>query len=433
MTFRQRLFLFLAVMIFTLCALEALTDYWEQRQTLKSQASQALDLLDNYADVVLRLEGDTFVASQDETIPFDSRIRVLESGQVLLTIDQSKPGAMFMTREKALTATQTLELAYDLRASRAILMQSFWRDLAFDLVVIVVGLILAWWLSAWSLVPLNKLSAVIQELASQTIPTGITAEPRNDVLGQLIAGFNRLSRRNQFALDRERVLMNYAAQELTVPLHAMAERIESLVMGVESVGEAIPVMQRNLERIQQVLLTLPNLAQISHVQHYPVSLVQVLKETLQLIPEADQSRIALQISLPANPKVTHPILVTQSVLSLLDNALQSQGEVKVTLEPYEAMARLRIEHDGLELPEPILKHLQQPLALLPDDADDDVLRLAFTRHIVVNLSGRLDIRNTSRGLEVIMDLPMVLSDSLPLAVSEDTTFSAELSQSKIGV
>ncbi len=405
MSFRQRLFCFFAVIILTLSVFEIVTDTLEQRRSLTIQANRALETLDNYADVAIRFEAGKPVENQGEPIPFDSRIRVLEGNAVLLTLDQSRPGAMFMTRERALSATQKLEVAVDTRLYREVLAQSFWRDLTYDIFNILLSLGLAWWLSGFALASLEKLNTSIHESVAQKFPSPVAVPVGNDVVSRLAKGFNGLFELNRFVLDRERVLMRYTAQEVGVPLHAMAEQIESLAMGSTSEERAIPSMQRHMERMQQVLQTLPSLAWLDDSVN-SVSLIQLLKDTLQLIPDHDQSRIALKISATSNPKVARPTLVAQCLLSLLDNALQSKGEVKVSLEPYASLARIRVEDFGTALPEDYLQLLKQPLFQLPDVAPDRVLRLAFVRHILNSLEGTLEIRNIDRGIEVVMTLPV---------------------------
>ena len=405
MSFRQRLFGLFTIIILTLSFFEIVTDVLEQRRSLDIQTTRALDTLDNYADVAIGFIAGKPVENQAEPIPFNSRIRVLEGTTTLLTLDQTTSGAMFITRERAITSTQKLELAVDTRLYREMLAQSFWRDLTYDIFNILVALGLAWWLSGLTLRSLERLSTAIHESVAQKFPTSVTVPAGNDVVSKLAKGFNRLLDLNRFVLDRQRVLMRYTAQEVGVPLHAMASQIESLAMGLTSEERAIPTMHRQMERMQQVLHTLPSLAWLEDSVS-SVSLIQLLKDTLQLIPDHDQSRIALKISTTSNPKVAHPTLVAQCLLSLLDNALQSKGEVKVSLEPYASLVRIRVEDYGAGLSEEHLQLLKQPLFQLPDTAPDRVLRLAFVRHILISLEGGFDIRNTGHGLEVVMTLPV---------------------------
>jgi signal transduction histidine kinase len=200
----------------------------------------------------------------------------------------------------------------------------------------------------------------------------------------------------------------------------MASQVEALVMGSASEEQAIPLIQRQLERMQQVVQTLPSLAWLDDSVR-SASLIQLVKETLQLIPDNDQSRIALKVSVTSNPKVAQPTLVAQCLLSLLDNALQSQGEVKVLLEPYEGLVRIRIEDYGKGLPEEHLNLLKQPLFQLPDRVPDRVLRLAFVRHILDSFGGGFDGRNTEFGLEVV----------ITLAVAEISQSSTQISNPRL--
>jgi hypothetical protein len=400
MNFRQRLFLMFVMVTLTLASVEIITDSIEQRRGVRLEAERALDELEHLADVAVRFDGVRPFENTNESIPFNSRIRVLEGQQVLLTLDQTQPGAMLVTREKAVTSSQRFELAVDIRSYRAVLINSFQRDLTYDLIGIVLALGVAWWLSGIALKPLEKLSQAMSQPAPQPLPV-----MGKDVLAKLASGFNDLTQQMHYHLDRERALMRYTAQEINIPLQSMAYSVESLLMGVDTNDVLVPMLQRDLERIQQVTRTLPSFAHGTR-QSQTASLIGLLKDTIRLLPDRFQDHIAFKVSMASNPKVTQPMLVSQCILSLLDNALQSKGEVRLTLEPYEGLARVRIEHYGFGLPEKDIEQLRQPLYSLPASADDTLVRLAFVQHVISNLEGTLEVRNTARGLEAVMTLPV---------------------------
>jgi signal transduction histidine kinase len=76
------------------------------------------------------------------------------------------------------------------------------------------------------------------------------------------------------------------------------------------------------------------------------------------------------------------------------------------------MARIRIEDYGLGFSEEKLAQFKQPLVSFPALVDDSLLRLTFVKHMIQNLGGQVNIRNTGRGLEVVMTLPVTASTSL---------------------
>jgi signal transduction histidine kinase len=412
MTFRQRIFMILAVIILTVSVLELITDSIEQRQSLNYQIEEALDNLEHAAEVSIGFDENGPVQNQAESIPFDSRVRVLEGNTVQLTLDQSTSGAMFAIRNKGVTKTQSLELAVDIRTYRAVLMNSFWRDLRYDFINILLALGLAWWISGWVLRPLQALVQSMTEANQAKHPQSVNVSGMGDELSDLAISFNQAVDAARLTLEREKMLMRYTSREIAIPLGDMSSHIESLAMGALPEERVVPLVQRNLERMQHVLRTLPNLSQTAPSGAHPISLITLLKETIHLIPDSQQYRIGLKISTSSNPKVTHPALVAQCVLSLLDNALQSKGEVKVTLESYEAKVRVRIEDYGLGVAEEQIAQFKQPLTSFPTLVDDSLLRLAFVKHMIQNLEGTLDIRNTGRGLEVLMTLPIATSSAL---------------------
>jgi signal transduction histidine kinase len=416
MTSRQRIFICLSVIILTLSVLEIMTDYLEQQQSLKYQIDEALNNLEHSADVAIHFDATGPVQNLAEPIPFNSRVRVLEGSNVLLTVDQSTPGAMLVTRNKAVSSVYTFEFAVDIRTFRAVLIDSFWRDLRYDALSIILALGLSWWVSGFALRPIQRLAQAIAQANQSKFPQPILLESK-DECSAIAAGFNQAVDAARVSLEREHMLMRYVAREISIPLGQMSSDIEDLALGVKPDEKVVPLVQRSLERMHQVWQTLPHLSQAVPLTSHPTSLITLLKETIQLIPDAQQYRIGLKISTSSNPKVNQPALIAQCVLSLLDNALQSKGEIKVTLEPYEAMARVRIEDYGLGFAKEQIAQLKQPLTSFPVLVDDSLLRLTFVRHMIQNLGGQMDIRKTDRGLEVIMTLPVVTSTS-PTLIQE---------------
>jgi signal transduction histidine kinase len=172
------------------------------------------------------------------------------------------------------------------------------------------------------------------EANQSKLPQLIKVPEVKDECLQIASNFNRAGDAVRVMLEREQMLMRYTAREISIPLGDMSSNIEALAMGAQPEEKVVPLIQRNLERMQQVLRTLPSLSQASLYTPHPTSLIALIKETIQLIPDAQQYRIGLKVSTSSNPKVAQPALIAQCVLNLLDNALQSKGEIKVTLEPY---------------------------------------------------------------------------------------------------
>jgi signal transduction histidine kinase len=409
MSFRWRLFICLAIAVLAGTTVEAITDYLESRTSLRGQIDESLDRLETVADAALQVERGQYSLTSSAELPFNSRLRVLRGDTVLLELDRTEQKASLAFRERTLADGFTLELAVDTRTYREILNDSFRRDLTDDVVQVILSTIVAFILSSFFLRPLKTLRKAMNDMAQHRFPEPIVVPKGNDVLAQLAHTFNKMSANIQAAIERERVFTRYASHELRTPLSAMKLQLESLEMGLSPVEKVVPTVQRNLERMQRVLEALLSLARAKEKNHEPVPLVYLVRESIGLLPKESQPRVVVKSSISPNLKVAHPYLMGQCVLNLIDNAIKyTQGQVKVTLEPFEGKVRVRVEDQGEGVPDEMIDKLTHTFFRLSSTVGGSGLGLAFVKHIVRTFDGEMHLRNTGTGLEVILTLPVAL-------------------------
>ncbi len=399
MNFRWRLFLCLALAVLTGTTVEAFTDYYESRAILSRQIDDSLTTLESFAKAAFISENGTLrLLENAPDIPAGSRFRVMQQGKSLLEVDLTSPDAELALKELD-SEDYSLELAIDTRIYRELLTNNFRRDLTDDVVQVVLSTIIAFILSGFFLRPLKTLNKAMNDMSQQRFPEPITVPKGNDVLAQLAHTFNQMSANIQAAIDRERVFTRYVSHELRTPLSAMKLNLEALEMGLSTKEKVIPTLDRNLERMQRVLEALLSLARASEKKHDPISLVHLVKESIQLLPREAQERVVLKSLISPNLKVLQPYLMGQCVLNLVDNAIKySKGQVKVTLEGLGEKVQVCVEDQGEGVPEELLDKLTHTFFRLSSTVEGSGLGLAFVKHIVRTFEGELELRNTGTGL-----------------------------------
>jgi signal transduction histidine kinase len=409
MSFRLRLFLFLFLAVLIGEIVDIIRDYQELNETYTTRVEQTLDQVALFAQTITDFSSDPPVFSSPDlniTVPEGGSFSVLRGSEMVLHYPQTIP-ATSVTRTYSTTNGYTVQLEVDKEVFNRQMVQEFRRDLLDDVLQIVSSLIIAWLLSGFLFRPLKTLNAAINAVSLQKFPEPIPVPPGKDVLSQLATSFNRMSANIQAAIDRERVFTRYASHELRTPLSAMKLQLESLEMGLSSAEKVAPIVQRNLERMQRVLEALLSLARAKEKNHEPVPLVYLVRESIQVLPKESQARVVVKSSISPNLKVPQPYLMGQCVLNLIDNAIKyTQGQVRVTLEPFEGRVRVRVEDEGEGVPEEMLDKLTHTFFRLSSTVEGSGLGLAFVKHIVRTFEGELDLRNTGRGLEVVLTLPV---------------------------
>lgn len=406
MSFRWRLFLFLTLAVLAGALIDAIRDYRELQESYQVNVDTALDNVELFARVAIDInQKPPVLRHMNVAIPPGGSFRLHEQGQAVLEWPSLNTESKLKTRTVELD-NYTLEVAVNTKLFRQQINAELRKDLTDDGMQVTISVFIAWLLSNFLLRPVRVLNKAINEVSQQRFPAPIPVRNENDDLSQLATSFNRMSNNIQAAIDREKVFTRYVSHELRTPLSAMRLQLEALAMGLSSKEQVLPVMERNLDRMQRVLEALLSLARSKEKHHDPISLLLIVKESIQLLPKDSQSRVILKSQISPNLKVPQPYLMGQCVLNLVDNAIKyTKGQVMVSLEPFETNVRVRVEDQGEGVPEELLDKLTHTFFRLANHVEGSGLGLAFVKHMVRTFGGDLHLRNTGTGLEVILTLP----------------------------
>jgi len=264
----------------------------------------------------------------------------------------------------------------------------------------------------FALQPIRELTAASKELARQHFAELITVPPGDDELSQMAQSFNLMQSSIGTFLERERAFTRYASHELRTPLSAFKMQVESLELGLSSPEKALPVLERNIVRMEAVLTALLALARSNERDLEPTALQPLIQELLLSFPPELRQRIVLYDELRDTVTVPDARLIYQAIRNLLENALRySEGPVAIKLSCAERNLVVRICDRGPGVPDALIGNLTRPFFRLGKHSESLGLGLALVESIMRSLSGKLDLRNIEeqgerKGLEAKLTLPL---------------------------
>ncbi|MEX2541452.1 MAG: ATP-binding protein [Trueperaceae bacterium] len=293
---------------------------------------------------------------------------------------------------------------------RQILYRRLRNDLLTDVAQVALSLSVAWLLAGWLLRPVGQLTRAVDSLSQQRFPDPVAVPPGRDELARLARSFNRMTVNLKAAFDRERTFTRYASHELRTPLSAIRLQVESLQLGVARPAEVASALERNTNRIQRVLEALLHLSRASQQTAEPADAWALVNEALRSLREEQRLRVEVVNRLPGPTSVLDPLLVGQSVLNLLDNALKySSGQVQLRVEGGAGEVRISVRDRGPGVPPELVGKLTNTFFRLGSSNDGQGLGLAFVSHVVHTLGGELELSNVPMGFEAAMVLPRASS------------------------
>lgn len=274
-------------------------------------------------------------------------------------------------------------------------------------VFVLLGLGLGHLLSRRIARPLTRLTKATEELATAGRTEAVHVPPGRDELSELVRSFNAMAEAVDEHVERERAFTRYASHELRTPLSAMRLQVERARLGQVSAEDALPVVEKNVRRMEEVLEALLSLARSWEHAAERRPLAPLLEETLASLPEPSRSRVQVN-GLFGGAFVSHPRIVQQAVSNLIDNALRhGRGRARVAVAVGDRRLTVRVNDDGPGVPDDALPHLTEPFYKLEQGGEGLGLGLAFVAHVARALGGDLSLSNSDTGLEATLSLPVV--------------------------
>ena len=339
------------------------------------------------------VDGRVVADSQDELVGQQLSPMELAVGVPVVVNDQPV-GTLLVTAEG--TVHESLESEFLREVNRSLL----WAGLVAGGVALVLGLLLAWQLTA----PLRALTRAAHRLAEGE-STQVTVRT-GDEIGQLGTAFNQMAR----SLDRQemlrRNLMADIAHELRTPLSVIRGDLEALLDGVYEPGpQALASLQEETLLLSRLVNDLQALAQAEagqlRLERRATDLSSLLKGVVtgfELQAESQNQELRLELAADLPRVDVDPQRVRQVVANLLSNALRhapvgfdgSAGRVTVTARLLEGFVQVSVSDNGPGIPAGELGHVFDRFWRGgAARADGSGLGLAIARELVRAHGGRI--------------------------------------------
>jgi two-component system OmpR family sensor kinase len=257
----------------------------------------------------------------------------------------------------------------------------------------------------------QRASASFEDLPVENLP----AEVR-----PLVAEINRLMRRLESTVEREKQFVTDAAHALRTPLTALQLQVDVLEGGKDEKEKAARLAElrtglRRVIRLSEQLLSLARNESAAGPIAEKTDLRESLEEVVQLYADAARARnvdvrveSVAPVSVPGSPRRLGLIFG-----NLVENAIRYTpvgGPVRVRTSVVGARARIEVWDEGVGLPPPELERVFERFYRAPGDTSNGSgLGLSTVDSIVRQLGGNvwLENRADTSGLIAIVTLPVV--------------------------
>jgi len=413
-SFRLKLFAAIAVAVLITAVLEGgldrAYDHWHDR--LEARTLVDLQLFTDTAVAALDLDGGVvgLDATELEALPRlrGERLRIVRDGATVLTF-----GGLFPSSSEgwALTARYLRDgYRLDVALPLSLLERVLGNDLLLDLLdlplLFALAFGVAWAFTRIVMRPIRELTQALRQVSEQEFPKPVPVPEGEDELSELARSFNTMSASMQGLIERERAFTRYASHELRTPLSALKVHTEALELGLATTEATVPVLERNVQRMEGVLVALLALTRPADVDSVPATLDQVVQEIVSAVPLPGRERLTYvhRASVPLHVANAH--LVRQAVANLVENALKySDGRVTLIVEPASRTALVRVCDQGGGIPTDRLERMRKPFTRGDHPTPGLGLGLALAENAVESLGGRIDYLHRDDGFEVAVTLP----------------------------
>lgn len=278
-------------------------------------------------------------------------------------------------------------------------------------------LFLAWALAAAWLITtmverrLARLHGVVSAVSERRTAEPLPVPAGDDEFARLTEAFEAMRATVRRYLERERMFTRYASHELRTPLAALTVQLDRLHERTADADAVVPVLRRNVARMEQVMKALQSLSQAGERDTDPVPLGAAVEEALTLLPALAPERVSLTTTVPP-VMISDASLLRQALANLVDNALtHGTGAVGISLHAQAPALSLRVRNVGPAVDEADLPRLTEPFYRPKGQRSRGLgLGLSLVDVIAQALDGELELRNTGSGFEATLRLPIVLEE-----------------------
>jgi heavy metal sensor kinase len=308
-----------------------------------------------------------------------------------------------------------------LQAEEEDLLAFAWQLAGAGAVVLAVGLLGGWVISARILRPVAAIAATAAQISETNLSRRIDPKAVDRELAELAQILNATFDRLQAAFERQARFTADASHELRTPLaivRTQAEVALSRPRSAEEYRDTVAACLRAASRMSALVEGLLLLARADagrlDLQRTAVDLGQVVEETVAMFrPLAEERGVTFTACLARGEVNGDAVRLAQVITNLLSNAVQHNrdgGEVRVTLQVSAGEVVLTVADDGCGIPEEDRAHIFERFYRVDKararSSGGNGLGLAICRSIVDAHGGRIGFETeVGRGSTFWVRLP----------------------------
>ena len=235
-------------------------------------------------------------------------------------------------------------------------------------VVMVLGGVLAYFVSGHALKPLHSFAAQVEKVEPNNLTDMKITEEVLPEFRQFSRSFNQMLDRLDEGFTAQRQFTGNAAHELRTPLALMQARIELFAAEHPSMppetAEFLTLLREQTERLTQMTKTLLEMSALQSVpRNDRIQLAPMMEEILtDLAPLAEKNGITLTCDGDGAMTGSDGLLY-RLLFNLTENAIKYNhpgGTVRLTVQEEAARLVIRVSDTGCGIPEPYRESIFQP-------------------------------------------------------------------------
>lgn len=267
----------------------------------------------------------------------------------------------------------------------------------------------------WILRPVKWLNHGVQQVSAGNLKHRVPLK-KSDELRDLAAAFNHMTERIGDMLHSKEQLLLDISHELRTPITRMKVALEFLTD-----SQAKQSLQADIEEMEKMVTEILETARMRHkyenLKKQPANLVALLQE---ILPDFENQPPGINIiDFPAEVMVkVDPEQIKTVFTNVLNNAIKysepDSPAVKIFLTRAAGFAIVRIEDQGIGIPEEELSHIFEPFYRIDKSRSKDTggfgLGLSLCKTIMEAHGGKIEVHSTSgKGTIVSLFFPVTKS------------------------
>lgn len=399
-------------------------------------------------EIIQKDRGQDLVLTEDQLnfyLPKNSFIRIINANSKVvseITNDQqlSKIKAVFVQKEESqlrqieenqilivrlplLSANQvvgTLEIGQHLTGleKRKDIVLSILA--ACSAIAVLLSLIGGKWLSTMIMKPISNMIKTMEEIEQSGVPKTILFQSNTkDELQTMAITFNRMIKRLQENLEKQKQFVSDASHELKTPLTVIKSYADLLTRrGIDNKERAVDAIQSirletiRMQKMTESLLDLAISEQENRLDIKLIDLISLCQPILQQLQNTyKRDFIFIYDQIPVKAEVDEQKM-KQVIIILLDNAIKySKHKVEVRIVKNKDHALLTVKDYGIGIPEEDIDRIFDRFYRVDKARSRSTggtgLGMAIANNIVKQHKGRVDIRSEEgKGTEIKLYLPI---------------------------